>query len=146
MTKKQIPAVEGLFTTIKNDGVEEPYLIGGRGKSRESYFFPKDLAGRDPASVTDSEIEEVLLSRQGKVWSFTTGGYAPPPPYIAKEPWEPFVLAGVLLEKEKLVVLGQMVEGTQLEDMKIGMNVELVIDTLYEDEENEYLVWKWKTI
>ena len=140
MPKTQIPIVEGLFTLDKN----EPHLIGGRGKTRESYFFPKDLAGRDPACVGETEFEEVLLSNKGTVWSFTTSDYAPPPPYVAKEPWVPFVLAAVKLEKEKLVVLGQMVEDTNLADMKIGMPVELTLGVLYEDEDKEYLVWKWK--
>ncbi len=133
--------MDGLFTMDE----QEPHLIGGVGKARKSYFFPKDLAGKDPYCVDEAEFDEVLLSRKGKVWSYTSAGYAPPPPYKAvKDPWEPFVLAGVELEKEKLVVLGQMAGDVKLEDMSIGMAVELTLDVLYEDEENEYLVWKWK--
>jgi hypothetical protein len=30
--------------------------------------------------------------------------------------------------------------------LKVGMNVELVLDTLYADEASEYLVWKWKPL
>ncbi len=151
MSKTQVPAVEGLFTMDSN----APQLIGGKGKSRDSYFFPKDLAGRDPACIDDvdsdgnSQIEEVLLSNKGKVWSFTTADYRPPPPYISdisEEEWQPFVLAAVELEKEKLVVLGQMVEGTKLVDMKIGMEVELTLEVLHSDEENEYMMWKWKAV
>lgn len=139
--KTRVPAVEGLFTMDP----EKPQLIGGRGRTQGSYFFPKDLAGSDPACWADDERDEVLLSRSGQVWSFTASGYAPPPPYIvATEPYEPFVLAAVELDDQSLVVLGQMVPGTKIEDMSVGMRVELTLGVLYEDEEHEYMVWKWQ--
>jgi hypothetical protein len=28
----------------------------------------------------------------------------------------------------------------------VGAEVELVLDTLYEDDDNEYLVWKWRPL
>ena len=61
-TRTQVPAVEGLFTM----DLDEPHLIGARGVSQPSYFFPKDLAGSDPGCLGD-ELEEVLLSRTGQV-------------------------------------------------------------------------------
>ena len=143
MPKTQVPAVEGLFTL----DFEQPHLIGEKGKSRGSYFFPKHLAGSDPACVNDEELEEVLLSRTGKIWSYTASNYPPPLPYVGvKDPWEPFVLAAVELKKEKIVILGQMTEATKLEDVSVGSEVELVLETLYEDDENEYMVWKWRLI
>ena len=57
---------------------------------------------------------------------------------------EPDAIAAVELEKEKLVVLGQVVPGVGCEDLKSGMEMELVLETLFEDDDNEYLVWKWK--
>jgi uncharacterized OB-fold protein len=50
---------------------DEPRLIGGKVPGRETYFFPKHVAGGDPAAV-GAELEEVLLSRTGKVWSYTS--------------------------------------------------------------------------
>ena len=50
------------------------------------------------------------------------------------------------LSKERMVVLGQMVEGTEVSDLKAGMEVELVLEKLYEDEASEYMVWKWKPV
>ena len=138
--KTRVPAVDGLFTMD-----DEPRLIGGKGKTRGSYYFPKDMGGNDPANWLDTEREEVLLSRTGKVWSFTASGYQPPPPYLLRaEPYEPFVLAAVELDNESIVVLGQMIPGTSVEDMSVGMRVELTLDVLYEDDEHEYMVWKWK--
>ncbi len=148
MAKTRVPAVEGLFTTD-----DPPHLIGGKSPGRENYCFPKHLGGTDPtvpAATTDSgalgaNMEEVLLSRTGTVWSFTTSSYAPPPPYVvATEPYEPIVIAAVQLEKEQMVVLGQMADGVSIDDLTLGTPVELIIDTLYEDDENEYLTWKWQ--
>lgn len=138
-TKTRVPAVEGLFTMD-----DEPRLIGGKGRTQGSYHFPKNLSGTDPANWGDDDREEVLLSRTGTVWSYTASGYPPPLPYMVKEPYEPFVLAAVELDNEKIVVLGQMVEGTVIEDVSVGMRVELILDVLYEDDDHEYMVWKWK--
>lgn len=162
--KTRVPAVEGLFTMDE----ENPRLIGGKGTGRESYFFPKDLAGADPAGTTarmreavsptagrsstpNSEQatqqvvrQEVLLSSTGTVWSYTTASYPPPAPYVVtRDPWEPFVLAAVELP-EKIVVLGPMSEDVSLEDMHIGMKVHLGLTTLYEDDEHEYISWEWR--
>ena len=141
-TKQRVPAVEGLFTM----DAEQPALIGGKARTRGSYFFPKHLGGSDPLCVGD-EIDEVLLSRRGKVWSWTTSSYPPPPPFIVQtEPYVPIVIAAVQLEAEQMVVLGQVVEGVAVEDLSLGQEVEIVLDTLYEDDEHEYMVWKWRPV
>lgn len=140
MTKPRVPAVEGLFTTD-----DEPHLIGGRDSSGGSYFFPKDLAGGDPGGGTDRD--EVLLSRFGTVWSYTTSHYPPPLPYVVTtEPFEPIVIAAVHLEPENLVICGQMMPGVGVEDLSVGTPVVLRVDTLFEDDDNEYLVWKWDLV
>ena len=132
-------AVEGLFTLDR----DEPRLIGGRARNRGSYFFPKSLAGSDPACLGD-EIDEVLLSRTGQLWSFTTGEYAPPAPYVIPgDEFEPYVIAAVELADESLVVLGQVVSGVSVDDLSVGMEMELALDVLYSDDEHDYLVWKW---
>jgi hypothetical protein len=45
-----------------------------------------------------------------------------------------------------MVVLGQVAAGYTVEDLKVGMEVQLVLDTLYEDDDHEYVVWKWKPV
>jgi uncharacterized OB-fold protein len=59
-------------------------------------------------------------------------------------PFEPYVVAAVELPDEQMVVLGQVL-GTS-EPLAVGTAVELVTDTLYEDDEREYLVWKWRAL
>ena len=139
MAKKRVPAVEGLFTMDEAD----PHLIAGRAPNG-SYFFPKDLGGSDPYSPLGA-VEEVLLSNRGRVWSYTDSRYTPPPPFVPRtEPFEPVVVAAVELPAEKMVVLGQVVDGVTTADLSVGMEVEMVLDTLYEDDDHDYIVWKWK--
>ena len=45
-----------------------------------------------------------------------------------------------------MVVLGQVVPEVGIEDLEAGMEMELVLGTLFEDDENEYLVWKWRPV
>jgi uncharacterized OB-fold protein len=63
---------------------------------------------------------------------------------VASDPFRPYALAAVELEREKMVVLGQVASGFSTDDLKVGMAMELVVETLFEDEQTEYLVWKWK--
>jgi len=137
--KVQLPAIEGWFTMDA-----EPHLLGSRCTSCKSFFFPKEsFFCRNPA-CGGTEFEEVPLSRTGTLWSFTNNCYPPPAPYIAPDPFGPYAVAAVKLSEEKMVVLGQVVQGVSVEDLKIGMPMELVLEKLYEDEKNEYVVWKWK--
>jgi uncharacterized OB-fold protein len=50
----------------------------------------------------------------------------------------------VELAEERLVVLGQVVAGVTVEDLQVGMAMELVADVLDADDEHTYVVWKWR--
>ena len=141
--KTRVPAVDGWFTLDP----DTPALIGTRCTSCGSYFFPRETYLCRNPDCLGREFDEVPLSRTGTVWSFTNAGYQPPPPYVpTSDPFEPFTIAAVELEKEKMVVLGQVVAGVSVDDLHAGQTVELVIDTLFEDDEHEYTVWKWRPI
>jgi hypothetical protein len=45
-----------------------------------------------------------------------------------------------------MVVMGQVVPGVTVDDLSVGTEVELVVDVLYEDDDHEYLVWKWRPV
>ncbi len=141
MGKKRVPAIEGWFTMD-----DEPRLVGSRGVTTGSYFFPKGLAlSRNPAAPTEA-LEEVGLGRRGRVWSFTTNHYPPPPPYVAPDPFVPYTIVAVELPDEQLVVLGQLADGADPAALRIGAEVELVLGTLYEDDDQEHVVWKWRPV
>ena len=140
VTKTRVPAVEGWFTE------DPPALLGSRCQSCGTFAFPKESTFcRNPACAGTS-FDEVALSTRGKVWSYTDARYQPPPPYMAADPYEPFAIAAVELADEAIVVMGQVVAGVDVDSLHVGDEVELVIDTLYEDDDNEFLVWKWAPV
>src|SRR5690606_4338263 len=100
---------------------------------------------RNPA-CRGTEFEDVPLSRRGRLWSFTDNRYPPPAPYVAAEPFVPYIVAAVEVEKEQMVVLGQVTSGVAIQDLRAGQEMELVIDTLNEDADAEYLIWKWRPV
>lgn len=140
---RQIPAIDGWFTT--GDDSDPPRLLGHRCAACATYAFPfAPLACPNPA-CRSTEFATVPLSRTGTIWSYTDARYQPPAPYVAAEPYEPFCIAAVELTAEGLVVLGQVVAGVTVDQLAVGMEVELVVDTLDVDEEagEERLIWKW---
>jgi uncharacterized protein len=140
--KARVPAVEGWFTL----DAKTPHLLGSRCKSCGTYFFPKETSFCRNPRCAGSDFEEVPLSTRGKLWSFTDNRYAPPKPYMAGDPFVPYAVAAVELEREKMVVLGQVAGGVGCDQLHAGQEMELVLDTLYEDDANEYLVWKWRAL
>jgi uncharacterized protein len=140
----RVPAIEGWFTTGE-DGAA-PALLGSRCNGCGTYAFPAEtLACRNP-DCASSSFESVELSRRGRIWSYTDARYQPPAPYVAAEPYVPFCLAAVELAPERLVVMGQVVDDVTVEDLSVGDEVELVVDTLYREDDTDYLVWKWRPV
>jgi uncharacterized OB-fold protein len=137
------PAVEGWFTTEGH-----PALLGSRCTACATVFFPREKAFCRNPGCTGDVFDEVELSRAGRIWSYTDARYQPPPPYIpATDPYEPFALAAVELEAEGLVVLGQVAAGYGVDDLTVGAPVELVVETLYTDDEGvERTIWRWKPV
>jgi uncharacterized OB-fold protein len=140
--KTRVPAIDGWFTLDE----EAPALLGSRCRRCSTYAFPAEQAFCKNPRCTSSEFDEVELSRRGKVWSYTDARYQPPPPYMAADPYVPFALAAVELAAEKMVVMGQVADGVTVDDLSVGVEVELILDTLYEDDEHEYVVWKWRPV
>ena len=60
----------------------------------------------------------------------------------APDPFVPYAVAAVELDEEKIIVLGQV--AGDVEALDVGARVELVVDTLFVDDEGEHVVWKWK--
>jgi uncharacterized OB-fold protein len=131
--------VEGWFTI---DG--EPHLIGSQCTTCGTRFFPRrEIACADPA-CGGREFDDVPLARTGKVWSYTENRYQPPPPYVSPDPFVPYVIAAVELDDDKIVVMGQVVPGVSVDDLQVGMPMELTVDTLFADDDAEHVVWKWQ--
>lgn len=141
-TKTAVPALgaEGWFTLG-----EEPALLGQRCTTCGTYVFPKTKGFCPSPQCRGKEFDEVPLSRHGTIWSYTDARYQPPPPYVVPgDEFEPFAVAAVHLAEEGLTVLGQVAGGVSVDELLVGDEVELVVDTLFSDDEHDYLIWKWR--
>ena len=123
---EQVPVAEDLFR-LTPDG---PALLGTRCSGCGTHYFPQSLSCRNP-QCQDKVVEPVELGRRGSLYSYTVQAYRPPA-LFKMEPWAPYVIALVELP-EGLRVLG-MLTGCQIDEVRIGMPVALVIETLYTDE------------
>ncbi len=138
--KPRVPVVEGLF-------VEDPAgarLVGGRCPQCGSWFFPKQWSFCRNPHCDGGPLDDVALSSRGQLWSWTDNRYAPPPPYPARDPFEPYGVAAVELADEQMVVLGQLAHGTDVATLTIGQPMELVVEPLFEDDDAVRTVWKWR--
>lgn len=137
--KKQVPIMEGIFTLSAN----EPRLIGSQCKKCKSNYFPVTFRCHDPACGGD-EVEQILISRRGKLWSYTVQYYHLPPPYKSVGEFKPFGIGQVEFP-EGMRVAGIIAGCDAEKDLKIGMEMDLVLDKLYDDDQgNEIIGWKFK--
>ena len=136
------PAIEGWWETDESGA---PHLIGGRCPRCGSYVFPP-RANNCPNPACDGDaLDAVRLARRGTLWSYTENQYAPPPPYPAPDPFEPFAVAAVQLADEGLIVLGKVVNGTLARDLRIGMSMELAVEPLFVDDDGvERTTYAWR--
>ncbi|MEU6084894.1 zinc ribbon domain-containing protein [Streptomyces sp. NPDC047108] len=144
MARARTPVVTGWFREDA-DGFR---LLGTRCAACTAVFFPReDHFCRNPACA-GSELTEVTLSPRGRVWSYTDGRYRPPAPYVSDpgREWEPYTLVAVELEAERMIVLGQAVPGVTVDDLAVGMEVEVVPGVLDEDEEHVRTTWHWRPV
>ena len=139
--KPLAPALEGWHTMEA-----QPHLIGTQCEACGTYFFPKQTHYCKNPNRESTDFKEVELSRTGRIWSYTNASYKPPAPFVSPDPFVPYAIAAVELEKEKMMVLGQVVEGTGVEALKVGMSMELVLEALHETEDDIKVTWKWQPV
>ena len=90
-------------------------------------------------------MEDILLSRRGKVSTYCIQHYPAAKPFINPEPFAPYAVAWVALP-EGISIAG-IVTGCRPEDVTMHMGVELVVESLGLDEAgNEAMTWKWRPI
>ena len=140
--KKQIPCLDGWFTMPP----QEIHLIGNRCEDCGHLFFPKAKVCRNPFCKKTKPLKETLLNKKGKLFAYTINHYSPPPPYHAPDPFVPFAVASIALP-EGIKVGGQVPKDVDLNKIKVGMEMETVLEVLYEDEEgNEVMSWMFRPV
>ncbi len=140
MTTAPALGADGWFTTGP-----EPALLGHRCPACGTVAFPRPALGCPNPRCDSDDLEPTPLSRTGRVWSYTDARYQPPAPYVVPgDEHVPFCIVAVELAAEKLVVLGQVVAGVTVDDLRVGQEVELVVDTLFTDDDGKHTIYKWQ--
>jgi uncharacterized OB-fold protein len=135
---KSVQALPDLFTWAE-DGV---HLMSARCNSCGTVFFPKYHEQHRPG-CSRKGIESILLSKEGRLTSYTIQYYMPPPPFKVDKPIVPYAI-GLVEFPEKIQVVGIVVE-CQLDQLKIGMAMETATMTLYQnDEGKDVITWAFK--
>lgn len=128
----QVPVAEGLFTWPSDD----PQLIGAKCAQCGVTTFPRQATcPRCPSE----DMREVLLSRRGTLWTFTTQGFLPKnPPYAGTETAEEFEPYGVgYVELPGEVKVETRLTTADVDALTIGMEMELVVVPYRKNEAGE---------
>ncbi len=138
---QQIPIKEGFWTSPDEPG-EKPRLVGSRCESCGELFFPRQ-AKQWCTHCQQKTLKNVELSRKGKIASFTVvmqqpggGFYKGPVPY-----------AYGCVDLPEGLQLETLFATDDFDKLKLGCEVELIIDMLYRDEDgNNIVTFKFEPI
>ena len=129
--KKQVPVQEGLFTMPTLPG-ESSCLLGSRCKVCGEAFFPRQSMCANCCAET---CEPIVLSTRGVLFSYTNVNHPVPGGYKGKIPFG----VGTVDLPEGVRVTTRLTEH-DTSKLRKGMEVEMVLEPLFEDEEGNELV------
>jgi uncharacterized OB-fold protein len=140
MTGVKIALNESLFATPL-ELPEKVRLRGSKCNNCGVAFFGKLVACENCQSTN---ITEYQLPRYGKLYSYTVVRQKPPGGYRGPtDPFEPFPVGQV--EMEDGVLFLSRLAHVKFEDLKIGMDLEMVVEPLYVDENgNEVMMFAFQ--
>ena len=126
-TTIQMPVAENLF---QGTGASAR-LIGTRCTSCGTHYFPKSLSCRNP-QCREKKVEDALFGHYGTLYSFTVQTYRPPA-LFRMDNWAPYAIG--LVELPEGIRVMAMLTSCGNDEVHIGMQLELTVETLYRDEE-----------
>ncbi len=130
-SKKQVLVVEGIFQ------VSPPRLIGSKCRTCGEVFFPQRSIC---ANCYTETTEQTTLSTIGKLYSYTRVTARPPGECKLAIPYA----VGTVVLPDGLSITALLTE-SDTDKWRVGMDVELVIEKLFDDEEgNEIIGFKFK--
>jgi uncharacterized OB-fold protein len=130
----RVPVADGIFTWPS----DQPRLLGSRCTNCGNHMFP--IQDGCPKCMS-GEQEDVELATRGTLWSWTVQAFPPKaPPYLGPV-GDDFVPYGVgYVELPGQVRVEARLTENDPERLQIGMEMELVIDTLGLDENGDELI------
>ncbi len=140
MEPKRVPIREGLFTSPLDDPGQVTFM-GSRCAACGEVALGKQAAC---GNCGGDQMAEILLSRRGKLWTYTVIRHRPPGDYKGPDPFVPFGL-GLVELPEGLRVLSPL--ACALGVLKIGMDLELEVYPLFRnDKGNEVMAFRFKPV
>jgi len=127
----RVPVKEGTFLESPEGGV----LLANKCKSCGQVFFPKAVFC---LTCLNEEMEEIQLSRKGKLFTYTIVRF----PSMHFEP--PYAI-GYVTMPEGIRVFAPFIMSDD-KPFKIGMDMELVIEKLWQENENEIIGYRFKPV
>lgn len=122
---------KGLFEETNG----EPALIGSKCRSCGQVLFP---AKSVCLNCMSPDVEFIKLSRDGKLYTYTTV-------YMASEHFPPPYMVGWIELPEDIRIFSQ-IRGWQEHTLKIGTNMRLYIETLWQDEDREVIGFVFRPV
>ena len=119
------PLKEGLFE-VSDSSPQNVHLVGSKCRDCGCVFFPK----REICfNCGKRSLEKVPLSTRGKLDTFTIVWQVPPGALVKA----PYAIGRILLPEG--VYVGSLLGGCDMDDLKTGMDMEIGLEDLSEDEE-----------
>lgn len=138
--KVKKPALPDLFEILE-DGAQ---IKSAKCNSCGTYFFPASHHQHRPGCSRQG-VEDVLLNKKGKLASYTIQYYMCPPPFKTMGDITPYGI-GLVNFPEGIAVAG-LITDSDLNALKIGLDMETTTYTLYKDEEgNDIVTWAFRVI
>ena len=131
------PVLEGSFVTEP-----EPALVGSRCRSCDTVAFPASFTCPNPRCM-DKDVAPSPLSGTGRLASWTTVHFPPPPPFVAPDPFVPITVVEVEFPSEGIQVVGPLA-GATADELRMGMPMETVVEPYYADDDGEVIGWKFR--
>ena len=130
---ERVPVWEGTFIETPHGGT----LVGNKCKACGQVFFPK---AHVCFNCFNEDLEELLLSRRGKLYSYTIGRM----PSTHFEP--PYALGYIDIPEGIRIFAPLKVPESEYEQLKIGMEMEVLIEELWEEEDKEIIGYRFKPV
>lgn len=139
-SEKQIPVRKDLWR-IPDEVEGNARLIGSKCLRCGELFFPKKDNGICTYCQSE-ELEEILLSTRGKVYSYTVVMQRPPVYYKGEVPY-----AIGFVELPEGIRIETLFSGCDFESLKTGMDMEMAIEPLGKNEKDEdILVYSFRPV
>lgn len=131
--KNAIPVREDLLTRPLHP-LEEVRLVGSRCRDCNEVMLGKTSSCSNCAG---ENMTEIPLSKTGKLWTYTIIRHRPPGQYRGPDPFVPF--AEGLVELPDGIRVVAVLDG-DIEKIKIGMDLELLVHELYTNGQGQTVV------